>query len=216
MAVKSSPNFVEGSKWKPFKAATISYFDSLYSCKHRIPLAYVIWEQDAPNQDAAYESNHERLIAIMPLNGMEFEEDNGRVYDYLNSWILTGPSYAWMREYSRTRNGQAAWQGLIQHHEGIAQKDRVKSAAYSAFANARYQKLKKNYTFEKYVMTHKDAYQDLTEYGEIISEDKHVTDLLNGITDPTAAAAIQTIHATQHLCGFVETLKMLRLTLQPP
>jgi hypothetical protein len=90
------------------------------------------------------------LIAIRPLNGLEFEEDNGRVYDYLNSWILTSPSYAWMREYSRTRNGRAAWQSLIQHHEGTAQKYRIILAAYSAIANARYRGPKKNNTFEKY------------------------------------------------------------------
>ncbi len=119
-------------------------------------MAYVIRDQEVPNQNAGYESNHKELIANTPLNGLEFEEDNGKVYDYLNSWILAGPSYAWMREYNRMRNGRAAWQALIQHHEGTEQKDRIKSAAYSAIANARYRGPKKNYIFEKYLTTHKD------------------------------------------------------------
>jgi hypothetical protein len=69
-------------KWKPFKAATIFYFNSMYSCKHRIPLAYAIREYEDPDTDMGYESKHEALIVTMPLAGLEFEEDNGRVYDY--------------------------------------------------------------------------------------------------------------------------------------
>ncbi len=54
----------------------------MYSCKHRIPLAYAIREYEDPDTDMGYESKHEALIVTMPLAGLEFEEDNGRVYDY--------------------------------------------------------------------------------------------------------------------------------------
>ncbi len=137
-AVKTLPNFTEGLKWKPFKAAMISYFNSIYSCKHWIPIAYVIREYEDPDPDMEYKSKHKALIATMSLAGLEFKEDNGQVYDYLNSWILGGPSHAWMREYCRTRNGRAAWLALIQQHEETAQQDQIKLAAYSAIANARY------------------------------------------------------------------------------
>jgi hypothetical protein len=85
--VKPPPNFTEGFKWKPFKAATIAYFNSLYSCKHHILLTYVIREHDEPILDVAFESNLEGLIMAMTplLEGMEFEEDSGRVHDYLNT-----------------------------------------------------------------------------------------------------------------------------------
>jgi hypothetical protein len=55
--------------------------------------------------------------------------------------------------------------------------------------------------FETYITIHQDAYADLEQYGEVISEEKHVRDLLTNIKDnsPAANAAKGTILATPAL-----------------
>jgi hypothetical protein len=45
----------------------------------------VIREQRHNDADDEYESEHQRLVSLTPLEGYEFEEDNGIVFDYLKS-----------------------------------------------------------------------------------------------------------------------------------
>jgi len=135
--VKPPTEYKAGSKWRPFKEGAIAYFN-LVKGLHMIPLAYIIREQEIPDPQAVYQSEHHRLISITPLVGIEFEEDNGKVFDFLKSWTLNGPVWTWMRSFNATRNGRASWQALMNHFEGDAQKDRVKDHAYAAIAAAKY------------------------------------------------------------------------------
>jgi hypothetical protein len=66
-------------------------------------------------------------------------------------------------------------------------------------------------------MIHQDAYADLEQYGEIISEEKRVRDLLTNINDnsPAANAAKGTILATPNLRNnFANAAAHLSPTLQ--
>jgi hypothetical protein len=74
-----------------------------------------------------------------------------------------------MRNFNATHNGRAAWLALINHYEGEAQKDQVKDQAYSNILAAKYHGEKKKFTFETYITIHQEAYEDLEQYGEIIS-----------------------------------------------
>jgi hypothetical protein len=214
--VKAPAEYKTGSKWKPFREGVIAYLNSVKG-SHSIPLAYVICEREIPDPLAVYQSEHHRLISIMPLNGIEYEEDNGKVFDLLKSWTLNGPAWTWMRAHNNTRNGRAAWLGLVAHFEGDAQRDRVKDQAYAAIAAARYHGERKKFSFETYVTIHQDAYADLVQYGEVVSEEKRVRDLLQGIKDnsPTANAAKGTVLATPNLRNdFNNTVAHLATTLQ--
>ncbi len=76
---------------------------------------------------------------------------------------------------------------------------------------------KKRFTFETYVTIHQDAYADLEQYGEIISKEKRVRDLLTNIKDnsPAANAAKGTILATPNLRNnFANSVAHLSTTLQ--
>jgi hypothetical protein len=103
------------------------------------------------------------------------------VFDFLKTWTINGPAYPWMKQFSTTRNGRAAWMALLAYYEGSAARDRVKEAAYAAIANAKYHGEKKKFSFETYVNIHQEAYQDLRQNDEIIPEGKRVRDLLTGI-----------------------------------
>jgi hypothetical protein len=135
-----------------------------------IPLAYVIREQEVPDPNTVYQTEHHRLISITPLVGIKYEEDNGKVFDFLKSWTLNGPAWTWMRSHNATRDGRAAWLALVAHYKGDVQHDRVKDNAYAAIAAARYYGERKKFSFETYVTIHQESYADLIQYGEVVSK----------------------------------------------
>lgn len=124
----------------------ITYFNSVKG-SHNIPLAYFIRENENPDLNTVYQSEHHRLISIIPLLGIEFEGDNGKVFDFLKSWT-------WMRAFNATRNGRSSWQALINHFEGDTQRDPVKDHACAAVAAAKYYGERKRFSFETYVTIH--------------------------------------------------------------
>jgi hypothetical protein len=154
--VKPPAEVETGSKWKPFKEGIVAYLNSIKGT-HSIPLAYVIREPEIPKPNQAYQSEHHRLIEIMPLIGLEFEEDNGKLFDLLKSWTLNGPAKTWMCVFTSTCNGRATLQSLITHFEGDAQHDCVKHHAYASIANAKYYGERKKLSFEAYITIHQDA-----------------------------------------------------------
>jgi len=137
ITVKEPIEFKGNVKWKPWKEGVISYFNSVLT-KDFIPLSYVIRENETPDPDVQYDNEHQRLVAIAPLRGNEYKTDNGVVFDFLKSWTINGPAYPWMKQFSSTRNGRAAWLAIIAYYEGSAARDRVKEAAYAAIANAKF------------------------------------------------------------------------------
>jgi hypothetical protein len=213
--VKAPPEFKTGHKWKPFKEGCIAFFNTNLGTD-RVPFSYIIREnQDPADPMAAYPNEHARLIAITPHAGPEYENFNGRVYDYLKSWTLNGPAWTWIRSFNNARNGRAAWIALLDHYEGDAQRDRVKDAAYAAISQARYFGDRKKFSFETYVTIHQDAYEDLEQYGQLVSANKRVRDLLQGIKDPKANAAKETILANNHLRNdFASVVTHLATSLQ--
>ncbi len=163
--VKPPAEFKIGSKSKPFKEGTIAYLNSVMGT-HGIPLAYIICEQEQAIPNMIYQSDHNHLT---PLNGVEFGQDNDKVFDLLQSWTLNGPVWTWVQAYNSTQNGHASWQALVAHYEGDAQCDRVKDPS---IASAKYYGECKKFIFETYVTIHQDAHAELEQNGEVISEEK--------------------------------------------
>jgi len=134
--VKAPAEFKNRSKWKPFKEGCIAFFNTNLGMD-RFPFSYVIRPNQIPGDpNEIYPNEHSRLVAITPHTGIEFENDNGRVFDYLKSWTLYGPAWTWIRSFNTTRNGRVAWLALLEHFEGDTQRDRVKDAAYAAISQA--------------------------------------------------------------------------------
>jgi hypothetical protein len=214
--VKAPAEYKTGSKWKAFKEGAIAYLNGVKG-RHDIPLAYIIRDNEVPIPNQVYMSEHQRLIEVTPLQGVEYEDDNGKVFDLLKSWTINGPAWTWMRAHNATRNRRQAWLALLGHFEGEAQRDRVKDQAYAAIAAAKYYGECKKFMFETYVTIHQDAYADIEQYGEVISEEKRVCDLLTNIKDssPAANAAKGTILATPTLWNnFSNAVAHLSTTLQ--
>jgi hypothetical protein len=142
--VKEPPEFKETVHWKPWKEGVISYFNSVLT-KDSIPISYIIGDHEYPDPDAIYESEHQRLVAIAPLQENDFKHDNGVVFDLLKSWTINGPAYPWTKQFSNTRNGRVAWLAMLAYYEGNVARDRVKEAAYASIANAKYHGRRRNF-----------------------------------------------------------------------
>jgi hypothetical protein len=74
--VKAPADFKPGSKWKPFKEGVIAYLNSIRG-RDQVPLAYIIREREDLDPIALYDNDHQRLVAMTPLQGIEFADDNG-------------------------------------------------------------------------------------------------------------------------------------------
>ncbi len=120
--------------------------------------------------------------------------------------------------HDRARNGRAAWKALVEHYEGPTEQNKVIEAAYNTIRNATYQGERRNWTFESYYHAHQEAHYDLELYGEMVSENKKVTDFLRGISDPMCSVAKGIVLATpEYLNDFTKAalyiVSMLNVTL---
>jgi hypothetical protein len=79
--VKAPSEFKTGNKWKPFKEGCIAFFNTNLGMD-QVPFSNVICPDTAPGDpQEIYLNEHSRLIAITPHQGLEFDTDNGRVFD---------------------------------------------------------------------------------------------------------------------------------------
>jgi hypothetical protein len=67
--VEPPGEFLQRSKWKPFKEGAIDYFSSIRG-HGQISLAYVMRENKIPDPNQVYGSERQWLIAITPLLGI--------------------------------------------------------------------------------------------------------------------------------------------------
>jgi hypothetical protein len=122
ITVKAPAEYKTRTKWKAFKEGAIAYLNRIKS-SHNVPLAYVIREDAVQQVNQAFQLDHHRMIAITPLAGPEYEENNGKVFDLLKSWTINGSEWTWMRAFNATRNGHQAWLALVNYFKGDAQHD---------------------------------------------------------------------------------------------
>ena len=106
--VKAPEAFKKDTKWRPWKESVQTYLNAQLGQAH-IPLAYIIREQDEPIPGSIYTKKHEELVQGLVLHGSEFNANNGKVYDFLQSLTLNGPAWSWINAFQRTRNGRGAW-----------------------------------------------------------------------------------------------------------
>jgi hypothetical protein len=65
-----------------------------------ILLAYVIRDLEEPTPAQIYTTLHEELVQGAVLFGTEFDANNGKVYDFLQSLTLNGPTWPWIKGVS--------------------------------------------------------------------------------------------------------------------
>ncbi len=137
--VKMPDKFKLTSKWIVFSEALTTYLNRLKGTGSKIPLNYVIRDNEVPIPNAAYTTDNEALIQNAALNGMQYDRDNERVYGILKQLILEGPAWSFITPaIDRTANGRAAWLALRAHYEGESFTTKQKEEAYAALDAVHY------------------------------------------------------------------------------
>ncbi len=80
---------------------------------------------------ALYANEQEQRVAITPLNGPAFEQDNARVYGIIKQLVLEGPGRSYIMQFDNTSNGRGAWMALQDHFESDSFRNRSKEEAYA-------------------------------------------------------------------------------------
>jgi hypothetical protein len=195
--VKMPDKFTLTSKWITFSEAFSTYLNRLKGTTSKIPLNYVIRDNEIPNPNAVYMTISETLIQNAGLVGPQFDRDNERVYGILKQLILKGPAWSYISlDIDRSAHGRLAWMALRAHYEGESFMNKQKEEAYAALDAVHYKGERSTFTFEHFTNILTKAYNDLQRFGEPVIETKKVRDLLSKITDPRLDAAKQTIRIT--------------------
>jgi len=87
---KMPDKFKLASNWKIFSEAMETYLTQLLG-SGRVPLSYVIRQNDTPDPNAMYDTQQEENVAIAPLVGTSYQRDNARVYAIIKQLVLEGP-----------------------------------------------------------------------------------------------------------------------------
>jgi hypothetical protein len=87
------------SKWRPWKESIITYLNA-QTGQANLPLAYIIREREVADLQAIFTTTHDELVDCAILYGTEFNANNGRVYDFLQSLSLNGPAWPWIMHFS--------------------------------------------------------------------------------------------------------------------
>ena len=141
--VKTPDPFKKDTKWRSWKESVITYLNAQIG-QANLPLSYIIREHEEPDLQAIFTTTHDELVNCAILHGTEFNTNNGRVYDFLQSLALNGPAWPWIYAFQRTRDGRGAWKALLAYYEGDAMQTRTKQECYQAITKANYQGPRRN------------------------------------------------------------------------
>jgi hypothetical protein len=86
-----------------FREAFITSLGTTFGCNHA-PLGHSIYDVAIPVA-AVYIDDQERVIAITPLTGNQYQRDLMRVWDILQSLVLEVPAWHYIISYDQTHNG---------------------------------------------------------------------------------------------------------------
>jgi len=150
----------------------------------------------------------------MSHQSLAYQYDNDMVYDELKALLVNSTAFTWFRVHDRARNGGAAWKALVEHYEEPTEQNKVIEAAYHTIRNSTYQGERHNWNFKSYYHAHQEAHYDLELYGEVVSENKKVTDFLHGISNPICSVAKGIVLATpDYLNDFTKATLYIASTL---
>ncbi len=150
MTAKMPDKFKNPSAWKIFAEALETYLGQLRGTGH-IPLRYVIRRLATPPRDAQYQTEQEQSVALVPLQGPDFQRDNVRVYGIIKQLVLEGPGRSYIMPFDRANDGRGAWLSLVAHFEGDSYPNRNVEDAYTMLESIHYEGERKGFNFEKFV-----------------------------------------------------------------
>jgi hypothetical protein len=143
----------------------------------------------------------------------QFQIDNARLFDKLKEAVLQYKTvYAWIKPFSREKDGQGAWLTFKAHYLGSSQLDTMANKAESRIENAAYHGEQPHYSFETHISIHQQAHKQINlATGTTWTAREMVRKLLLSIQAKNMMVAVATVKANPALRGsWEETVNFLR------
>jgi hypothetical protein len=166
--------------------------------------------------DQAYDTEQARMIALAPLNGMSYQQDNACVYGIIKQLVLEGTGCTYILRFDGTADGRSAWLALRNHYEGDGFRNQNVDDAYSLLDKLAYTGEMKGFTFEKFVEKYMECFLELAQFDELILESQKVRGFLNRISAPELQDSVQQVRATSGLMtNFEQAANFIALSVSP-
>ena len=100
------------------------------------------------------------------------------MWDIIRQVLYDTDGWSWVSEYTRGKDGRGAFLTIHAHYLGTSHQSRIKTEAERQIETKFYDGEKCGFPFKYYCQIHKQAHKDLADYGEPMSEDKKVHNLI--------------------------------------
>lgn len=195
----ASPGPLENeSKWKEWEEKFINYL-RLHIGSFRIPLSYVIRENDDPDTDDEDGDNSEddfisKTILRAPLSGEYYDADKLTVFNFIISFTTGQASGNWVKASSRYSNGRRSMEALRDHFKGEGNATRSLASAENLRANLHY-KNERSMTFETFLTQCQKMFNIFDQENEPMPEDAKIRFLFQAIQHKDLLVAVEALKA---------------------
>lgn len=157
-----------------------------------VPLAYVIREDETPEEAAVFDNFVQQCVACSPLTGSAFEADARQVHQLILSLVQGEQAEQWIKPFLRAKNGRQDMIALRNHFEGegnttrrIAEAERLRSSLHY--------KGERMMSFQGFLSKAQFMFNLFEKEGEEYSEAMKLRFLLERVQHPELKAAIAAI-----------------------
>ena len=217
-----------GMKWREFSESLKGHLNTVRGCMN-IPLAYLLRDVEVPTAEMMaadavadmFSTTDERLMALVRLEGVEYQQDNRRLWDLLCPLIRGTAAWEYVKMCERNSDGRRAFRILQLRGEGEAAVDARRTKAEATLAKAQYTGRSKRFTLQSYINLLQGAFNDLEECGDPYGDRKKVDTFVKGLVADRFSVVRATIMGDplkrgdfQLAYGYVETMENLRTTTE--
>jgi hypothetical protein len=103
-------------------------------------------DEEAPDE---FESDEQRCMYQIPLNGNAYNLDNALVFRKLKAFLVKTPGYTWIESFKASENGRAAFLAWTTHYNGQGELSKHTAIAKAQLNNLFY-KTEQSMSFEHY------------------------------------------------------------------
>ena len=185
-------------KWPEFKSGLSELLGRSFG-QNKIPLLYVIRENDTNDFDDTYDDRRSKLTACISHTGPSYKSDNGDVFSILVQHTEYSEGASIVQSNERRRNGRKAWKELLNHFEGTTYRQRSAQEAGNILRSASYSGSKKNYEFGDYYRLHSNAHSKLLRAVKPMTTEQKIDTFVQGIQCSTAQSIVVSMSGDLHI-----------------
>jgi hypothetical protein len=180
--------FKDERKWPDWSKAFVNLL-SVIPGVTGIPLAYIIRDEEEPDDEAEYVNFNERMIARAPHMGQYYLADSRRSHNLLTGYLHDKLTENWIRNIARYQDGRHDYLALRNHYAGEGNSTHRNADAKRIQATLHY-KSERALPFSKFLGSLRKMFTIFSEEKEPFTKRTKVDELLTKVQNPALTAAI--------------------------